>query len=137
MLYHITEWLRNEGIRFPGSSLFQFISFRVMVAILLSLFITTVYGKRLIRLLQKMQIGESVRDLGLKGEEQKKGTPTMGGLIIIAAILIPTLLLADLCYVHSFWILSHLSCNGITNVTHQCTVQPGCFADMVSQRSGG
>ena len=100
MLYHITEWLRNEGIRFPGSSLFQFISFRVMVAILLSLFITTVYGKRLIRLLQKMQIGESVRDLGLKGEEQKKGTPTMGGLIIIAAILIPTLLLADLTKVY-------------------------------------
>lgn len=96
MLYHLFEWLRNEGIRFPGSELFRFITFRVLLAVLLSLFITTVYGKRLIRLLQKKQIGESVRDLGLKGEEQKKGTPTMGGLIIIAAILIPTLLLADL-----------------------------------------
>lgn len=96
MLYHIAKWLQEEGIRFPGSALFQFISFRILVAVLLSLFITTVYGKKLIRLLQKKQIGESVRDLGLKGEEQKKGTPTMGGLIIIAAILIPTLLLADL-----------------------------------------
>lgn len=96
MLYHLFEWLRNENIHFPGSELFRFITFRVLLAVLLSLFITTVYGKRLIRLLQKKQIGESVRDLGLKGEEQKKGTPTMGGLIIIAAILIPTLLLADL-----------------------------------------
>ncbi|HVF80890.1 MAG TPA: phospho-N-acetylmuramoyl-pentapeptide-transferase [Flavisolibacter sp.] len=100
MLYHLFEWLRLEGIRFPGSELFRFITFRVLVAVLLSLFITTVYGKRLIRLLQKKQIGESVRDLGLAGEQQKKGTPTMGGLIIIAAILIPTLLLADLSKVY-------------------------------------
>jgi phospho-N-acetylmuramoyl-pentapeptide-transferase len=100
MLYHITDWLRDEGIRFPGSALFQFISFRVMIAILLSLFITTVYGKKLIRFLQKKQLGESVRDLGLQGEQQKKGTPTMGGLIIIAAILLPTLLLADLTKVY-------------------------------------
>jgi phospho-N-acetylmuramoyl-pentapeptide-transferase len=100
MLYHITEWLQAEGIRFPGSALFQFISFRVMSAILLSLFITTVYGKKLIRFLQKKQLGETVRDLGLQGEQQKKGTPTMGGLIIIAAILIPTLLLADLTKVY-------------------------------------
>ncbi|HEV7332909.1 MAG TPA: phospho-N-acetylmuramoyl-pentapeptide-transferase [Flavisolibacter sp.] len=100
MLYHITEWLQAEGIRFPGSALFQFISFRVMIAILLSLFITTVYGKKLINFLQKKQLGESVRDLGLQGEQQKKGTPTMGGLIIIAAILLPTLLLADLTKVY-------------------------------------
>ncbi|HUC81663.1 MAG TPA: phospho-N-acetylmuramoyl-pentapeptide-transferase [Flavisolibacter sp.] len=100
MLYHIAEWLQAEGIRFPGSALFQFISFRVMVAILLSLMITTVFGKKLIRFLQKKQLGESVRDLGLQGEQQKKGTPTMGGLIIIAAILIPTLLLADLTKVY-------------------------------------
>ncbi|HEX8316599.1 MAG TPA: phospho-N-acetylmuramoyl-pentapeptide-transferase [Flavisolibacter sp.] len=100
MLYHITEWLQAEGIRFPGSALFQFISFRLMIAILLSLFITTVFGKKLIRFLQKKQLGESVRDLGLQGEQQKKGTPTMGGLIIIAAILIPTLLLADLTKVY-------------------------------------
>jgi phospho-N-acetylmuramoyl-pentapeptide-transferase len=100
MLYHITEWLRAEGYRFPGSALLQFITSRAMIAILLSLFISLVYGKKLIRLLQKKQIGETVRDLGLAGEQQKKGTPTMGGLIIIAAILIPTLLLADLTKVY-------------------------------------
>ena len=96
MLYHLFEWLKSEGIRFPGSELFRFITFRVLLAVILSLFITTVYGKRIIRLLQKKQIGESVRDLGLAGEQQKKGTPTMGGIIIILAILIPTLLLANL-----------------------------------------
>jgi phospho-N-acetylmuramoyl-pentapeptide-transferase len=96
MLYHLFEWLRTDGARFPGVAVFQFITFRVLLAVILSLFITTVYGKRLIRLLQKKQIGESVRDLGLAGEQQKKGTPTMGGIIIILAILIPTLLLANL-----------------------------------------
>jgi phospho-N-acetylmuramoyl-pentapeptide-transferase len=80
--------------------LLQFITSRVLLAILLSLFISLVYGKKLIRLLQHKQIGESVRDLGLAGEQQKKGTPTMGGLIIIGAILIPTLLLADLTKVY-------------------------------------
>jgi phospho-N-acetylmuramoyl-pentapeptide-transferase len=100
MLYHLTEWLRTEGIRYPGSALFQFITSRALIAVLLSLFISLVSGKRFIRLLQKKQIGESVRDLGLAGEQQKKGTPTMGGLIIIAAILIPTLLLADLTKVY-------------------------------------
>ena len=84
MLYHLFEWFKNEGINFPGRELFRFITFRILIAVLLSLFITTVYGKKLIRLLQKKQIGESVRDLGLQGEQQKKGTPTMGGLIIIA-----------------------------------------------------
>lgn len=96
MLYHLFEWLRTEGYRFPGSALFQFITFRVLVAVILSLLISTIYGKRIINLLQRKQIGESVRDLGLAGEQQKKGTPTMGGIIIILAILIPTLLLADL-----------------------------------------
>jgi phospho-N-acetylmuramoyl-pentapeptide-transferase len=100
MLYHITEWLRAEGYRFPGSAFFQFITSRALIATLLSLFISLVYGKKLIRLLQNKQIGESVRDLGLAGEQQKKGTPTMGGLIIIASILIPTLLLADLTKVY-------------------------------------
>ncbi|MGE5520957.1 MAG: phospho-N-acetylmuramoyl-pentapeptide-transferase [Candidatus Dadabacteria bacterium] len=100
MLYSLFEWLRTQGYRFPGSSLFQFITFRVLLAVLLSLFITTIYGKKLIRYLQKKQIGEAVRDLGLHGEQQKKGTPTMGGIIIILAILIPTLLLADLTKVY-------------------------------------
>lgn len=96
MLYYLYQWLIKEGIKFPGSGLFQFITFRVLLAVLLSLFITTVYGKRLIRILLKKQVGESVRELGLAGEEEKKGTPTMGGIIILLAILIPTLLFANL-----------------------------------------
>lgn len=82
--------------KFPGSSLFLFTTFRVMLAMILSLVITTVYGKKLIKYLQRKQLGESVRELGLEGEKEKKGTPTMGGIIIILAILIPTLLLANL-----------------------------------------
>lgn len=96
MLYHLFDWLIKEGFRFPGSGLFHFITFRVMLAMILSLVITTVYGKKLINYLQKKQLGESVRDLGLVGEKEKKGTPTMGGIIILLAILIPTILLADL-----------------------------------------
>ncbi len=96
MLYHLFHWLSNEGIKFPGSGLFQFITFRALMAILLSLIITLVYGKRIILFLQHMQVGESVRELGLQGEEQKKGTPTMGGIIILMGILIPTLLFANL-----------------------------------------
>ncbi len=96
MLYHIFNWLAKEGFRFPGINLFQFITFRVMLAMILSLLITTVYGKKLIRFLQKKQLGESVRDLGLAGQSEKKGTPTMGGIIILLAILIPTILLANL-----------------------------------------
>ncbi len=96
MLYFIYEWLAKAGLKFPGSGLFQFITFRVLMAVLLSLFITTVYGKRLIQLLLKKQVGETVRDLGLAGEKEKVGTPTMGGIIIILAIIIPTLLFADL-----------------------------------------
>ena len=96
MLYYLFDWFKEEGIRFPGSYLFQFITFRVLLAMLLSLIITTVFGKKLIRFLQKKQVGETVRDLGLAGEQSKKGTPTMGGIIIILAIIIPTLLLANL-----------------------------------------
>lgn len=96
MLYHLFDWLVKEDFSFPGAGLFQFISFRVLLAMILSLVITTVYGKKLIRFLQKKQLGETVRDLGLAGEQQKKGTPTMGGIIIILAIVIPTLLLANL-----------------------------------------
>ncbi|HYC29139.1 MAG TPA: phospho-N-acetylmuramoyl-pentapeptide-transferase, partial [Chitinophagaceae bacterium] len=96
MLYHLFDWLRSENVKVPGGALFLFITFRVLLAVLLSLVITTVFGKRLINYLRRKQVGESVRDLGLAGEQQKKGTPTMGGIIIILAILIPTLLLADL-----------------------------------------
>lgn len=96
MLYHLFDWLKSEGLKFPGSDLYRFLSFRVMLAMVLSLIITTVYGRKLIFYLRKKQLGETVRDLGLAGEQAKKGTPTMGGIIIILAIIIPTLLLADL-----------------------------------------
>jgi phospho-N-acetylmuramoyl-pentapeptide-transferase len=96
MLYYVFEWFRQNGIKVPGGALFQFITFRVLLAVLFSLIVSMIFGKRLIRYLVKKQIGETVRDLGLAGEQQKKGTPTMGGFIIILAILIPTLLLADL-----------------------------------------
>lgn len=93
MLYHLFIFLR-EQFNMSGAGVFQFLTFRAAMAIILSLIITLVFGKRLIRYLQKKQIGETVRDLGLKGEESKRGTPTMGGLIIIAGILIPTILFA-------------------------------------------
>lgn len=95
MLYYLFDWL-HENWNVPGSGLFQYISFRTAMAVIVSLIITTVYGSRLIRLLHKKQVGETIRDLGLEGEKQKQGTPTMGGLIIIAGILIPTLLFAKL-----------------------------------------
>jgi phospho-N-acetylmuramoyl-pentapeptide-transferase len=96
MLYHLIDWLKSMGLKFPGDALFQFITSRVLLAVILSLVISALFGKKLINYLLKKQVGESVRDLGLAGEQQKKGTPTMGGIIIILAILIPTLLLADL-----------------------------------------
>jgi phospho-N-acetylmuramoyl-pentapeptide-transferase len=100
MLYHLFDWMTHNGIRIPGGGLFQFITFRTLMAILLSLIITMIYGKRIINLLKKKQIGESVRELGLAGENLKKGTPTMGGIIILLGILIPTLLFADLTKVY-------------------------------------
>ncbi|MFM2137780.1 MAG: hypothetical protein RJA57_87 [Bacteroidota bacterium] len=100
MLYHFFQWLNQEGYQFPGHRLFEFTTFRVLLAVLLSLFITTFYGKKLIRFLQKRQIGESIRDEGLAGQERKVGTPTMGGIIIILAIMVPTLLLADLTKIY-------------------------------------
>lgn len=96
MLYHLFHWLNSEGNGFPGSGLFEFITFRVMMAAVLSVIIATVFGKKMINYLQAKQLGESVRDLGLAGEQQKKGTPTMGGIIIILSVLIPTVLFANL-----------------------------------------
>jgi len=96
MLYSLFDWLKQIGVKIPGGTLFQFITFRVLLAVLLSLIITMLYGRRLINYLRNKQVGETVRELGLEGEQQKKGTPTMGGFIIILAILIPTFLLANL-----------------------------------------
>jgi len=93
MLYYIFDYIENN-FNLPGAGLFQYISFRAGIAALLSLVITITFGKRLINILRRKQVGEEIRDLGLEGQAQKKGTPTMGGIIIIAAILIPTLLFA-------------------------------------------
>ena len=95
MLYQLFTWL-NQEFNVPGAGMFQFLTFRIAMAVLLSLIIATVFGKKLIEFLQKKQIGETVRELGLQGEHQKKGTPTMGGIIILLSILIPTLLFANL-----------------------------------------
>jgi phospho-N-acetylmuramoyl-pentapeptide-transferase len=95
MLYYLFTYL-NEHYHISGARLFTYISFRAALAIILSLVISMIYGKKIIGFLQRKQIGENIRELGLAGENQKKGTPTMGGLIIHAAILIPTLLLARL-----------------------------------------
>jgi phospho-N-acetylmuramoyl-pentapeptide-transferase len=95
MLYQLFSWL-DKTFNIPGLGAFQFLTFRIAMAILMSLFIATVYGKKMILFLQRKQIGETVRELGLAGEQQKKGTPTMGGIIILLSILIPTLLFANL-----------------------------------------
>lgn len=99
MLYHLFEYL-DKHMHFPGSGLFHYLSFRAALSILISLTISMVFGKNLIRMLRKKQVGETIRDLGLDGQMQKAGTPTMGGLIILAAILVPTLLLADLTNIY-------------------------------------
>src|SRR6478736_4699230 len=95
MLYYLFNYL-DKQFNFPGAGLFQYISFRAGVAAVLSLLITITFGNKLISFLRRKQVGEDIRDLGLEGQMQKKGTPTMGGLIIIAAILVPTLLMARL-----------------------------------------
>ncbi|MFD0993459.1 phospho-N-acetylmuramoyl-pentapeptide-transferase [Tenacibaculum geojense] len=95
MLYYIFQYLESQ-FNLTGASVFQFITFRAAMAFILSLLISTIYGKRIINFLQRQQVGESVRDLGLEGQIQKAGTPTMGGVIIILATLIPVLLLAKL-----------------------------------------
>ena len=95
MLYYLFEYLEKQ-YQFPGAGLFGFITFRAAMAVLLSLMIATIYGKKIIDFLRRKQIGETVRDLGLEGQQQKAGTPTMGGLIIILATLIPVLLFARL-----------------------------------------
>jgi phospho-N-acetylmuramoyl-pentapeptide-transferase len=95
MLYYLFIWL-DEQFDIPGAGVFQYISFRTGMAVILSLFLTTVYGSRLISILRQKQVGETVRNLGLEGQMQKQGTPTMGGLIILLGILVPTLLFAKL-----------------------------------------
>jgi phospho-N-acetylmuramoyl-pentapeptide-transferase len=95
MLYYLFNYL-NKNFDLPGSGVFQYISFRAAMALIFSLIISLIFGKKIIAYLQKKQVGETVRDLGLEGQISKQGTPTMGGLIILAAILIPTLLFAKI-----------------------------------------
>ena len=103
MLYYLFHYL--DKFNFPGAGLFEFISFRASMALILSMIISIVFGKKIINLLRRQQIGETVRDLGLEGQIEKSGTPTMGGLMILAAILIPTLLFAKL---HNIYVLTML-----------------------------
>ena len=95
MLYHFFNYI-NKHVDFPGSGLFDFISFRAGMAVITSLVITLIFGAKLIDFLHRKQVGESIRDLGLDGQMEKTGTPTMGGVIIIAGIIIPTILFANL-----------------------------------------
>jgi phospho-N-acetylmuramoyl-pentapeptide-transferase len=99
MLYYLFNWLKQE-FNMSGAGLFQYITFRAMAALILSLVISMLIGKRIIDFIRRKQIGETIRDLGLQGEQTKRGTPTMGGIIILLAILVPTLLLAKLSNVY-------------------------------------
>lgn len=99
MLYYLFHYLETN-FNLPGAGVFQYISFRAGAAAILSLIITITFGKNLINFLRKKQVGEEIRNLGLEGQAQKKGTPTMGGIIIIAAILVPTLLFAKITNVY-------------------------------------
>jgi phospho-N-acetylmuramoyl-pentapeptide-transferase len=98
MLYYLFEYLQK--IDFPGAGMFQYISFRSAMTVITSLIISMIFGKRIINFLRKQQIGEEIRDLGLEGQMSKKGTPTMGGIIILGSIIIPTLLFADILNVY-------------------------------------
>ena len=99
MLYYLFDYL-HRAYNLPGAGMFQYISFRAGLAAILSLLIATIFGKRIINLLYRLQVGETVRDLGLVGQKEKAGTPTMGGIIIIIAVLIPTLLFTKLSNIY-------------------------------------
>ena len=99
MLYYLFDYLEKQ-FQFPGATLFGYLTFRAAIAMILSLLISIVFGKRIIKFLQRQQVGETIRDLGLEGQAEKAGTPTMGGIIIILATLIPVLLLAKLANIY-------------------------------------
>ena len=104
MLYYLFQYL-DRAFDFPGARVFQYISFRALGAVITSLMIAAIFGRRIIDQLRKLQIGESIRDLGLEGQMQKRGTPTMGGFIIMASLLIPVLLFAKLTNVYIILLL--------------------------------
>ncbi|MFP2997392.1 phospho-N-acetylmuramoyl-pentapeptide-transferase [Spongiivirga sp. MCCC 1A20706] len=112
MLYYLFEYLEQQ-YQFPGAGLFQFITFRAAMAVLFSLLISMIYGRRIINYLQLKQVGETVRDLGLQGQKEKAGTPTMGGVIIILATLVPVLLFAKLENIYIIMLLASTVWMGI------------------------
>ena len=105
MLYHLIEYFKEIGIDLPGQGLMGYLSFRAITAFTLALLISIFAGKRIIAWLQKKQIGETIRDLGLEGQMQKKGTPTMGGIIIFLSIMIPVLLIGDLTNIYNILLI--------------------------------
>lgn len=105
MIYHLIQYLKEIGTDIPGLGLFSYLSFRAITAFTTSLLISIFAGKKIIRWIQKKQIGEEIRDLGLEGQMQKKGTPTMGGIIIFLAIIIPVLLFADLTNIYTILLI--------------------------------
>ncbi len=114
MIYHLLKYLEGTGVDFPGMGLVNFLSFRAMAAAVTAVLVAMIAGKKIIRLLQKKQIGETVRDLGLEGQIQKKGTPTMGGVIIILSILSGALLWCDLTNIYVILLLvSTLWCGAL------------------------
>ena len=99
MLYYLFDYLEQQ-YAFPGASLFGFLSFRAALAVIFSLLLSTIFGKRIIAFLQAKQVGESIRDLGLEGQTEKAGTPTMGGVMIIVFTLLPVFLFAKLTNIY-------------------------------------
>jgi phospho-N-acetylmuramoyl-pentapeptide-transferase len=130
MLYYLFNYL-DRAFDFPGAGVFHYISFRAAMALITSLVISLLFGKRIIEMIRRKQIGETIRELGLEGQSQKKGTPTMGGLIILAAIIIPTLLFAKIHNVYIILMLytssscSSLQCgwesSGSSTITSRCS----------------
>ncbi|MBP5559362.1 MAG: phospho-N-acetylmuramoyl-pentapeptide-transferase [Bacteroidales bacterium] len=114
MLYHLVDWLQSLGVHFPGMGLVHYLSFRAMAAAVISMLISFIAGGKIIRWLQKHQIGETIRDLGLEGQMQKKGTPTMGGLIIMISLLGSALLVCRLDSIYTILLLiTTVWCGGI------------------------
>ena len=105
MIYHLIEYLKNLGIDLPGQGLFGYLSFRAIASFTAALLISIFAGKKIIRWIQKKQIGEEIRDLGLEGQMQKKGTPTMGGIIIFLSIIVPVLLFSDLTNIYNILLI--------------------------------
>lgn len=117
MLYSLIQWLKEAGYEIPGMGLWNYITFRAGVAIIISLIISMLFGGKIIKFLQRLQVGETIRDLGLEGQKEKEGTPTMGGVIIIMAIVIPCLLVADLENIYILLMLLATTWMGIIGFT--------------------